>query len=839
MPILFFQHFPTALPECPAISAIGRRSRFVHHTSSTSGHTKVSKAKSDDRRNRDSFKFVERNGDSPGYIERRSSGYTSSGPNNASQGYRIGTPQKRPTDAQLEYLTAEAIRTGFPKSTAEATGALAGVLRSKNSNFKDLEMKWQYFGDEIMASFKSTDLSASRPDVPGRRQIEISYMKGGLPNMITMLHMNFLTREGYREKPNMLVQQDNMEAAADSRFPHEWYVATRQLQRVWHLHVGPTNSGKTYNALKRLKESGNGIYAGPLRLLAQEIYERFNAEGIPCNLVMGDSIITVDPDAGIESSTMEMVDLNNEVEVCVIDEIQMIGDTDRGWAWTQAVLGVRAKEVHMCGEERTVEIIQKLAASVGEELIIHRYNRLGPLEVEPKSLAGDLKQIEKGDCVVTFSRRNIFAMKRMIEQQTGKRCAVIYGSLPPETRSLQANLFNDPKSEYEILVASDAVGMGLNLSIKRVIFETTTKWNGEAMVGIDISSIKQIAGRAGRFKVPGRDDGPVALGPDGKPLPPKPQVGWVTTLEPKDLRAVKSALQTNVEPIRTAGILPTVAQIEYFASQYPENTKFSDIMKKMLEYIKVSELFHTCDLKESIEVAAIFDDIKELSVADRMTFIMSPINSRNERACAVARRMAECVAWAEDGSVLKLYDMDLEALDILPTTTEDLQRLETLHKMLIHYLWISYRFPATFHPRQTAEELKDICERQIEKGLQAVKFTRARQDRVKKIRANYTLEELSQVPNDPSSTIDLSGLDVGTYSHLAQPDEAASIAETHAEVMAATSAEVQRGQEPEPSLEPRLTKPNYRERELQKKSGKGSHFKAPNPIKKAFKKNSK
>ncbi|KAI5818121.1 P-loop containing nucleoside triphosphate hydrolase protein [Pyronema omphalodes] len=719
---------------------------------------------------------------------------------------------------------------GFPRSKADATGALGKVLNDKKSNFKQLERKWQEFGVEVMESFGLNDLSASRQDVPGRRLIEISYMKGGLPTMITMLQMNFLTREGYIEKRNIEVQHENMEVAADSRFPHEWYVAARQLQRVWHLHVGPTNSGKTYNALKRLKESGNGIYAGPLRLLAQEIYERFNAEGIPCNLVMGDSIVTVDPDAGIESSTMEMVDLNNEVDVCVIDEIQMIGDADRGWAWTQAVLGVRAKEVHMCGEERTVDIIKKLAASVGEELIIHQYKRLGPLEVEPKSLAGDLKQIEKGDCVVTFSRRNIFAMKRLIEQQTGKRCAVIYGSLPPETRSLQANLFNDPNSEYDVLVASDAVGMGLNLSIKRVIFETTTKWNGEAMVGIDIPSIKQIAGRAGRFKVPGRDDGPVTLGSDGKPLPPKPQVGWVTTLEPRDLRAVKNALQTTVEPIRTAGILPTVGQIELFASQYPKDTKFSVILKKMLEYIQVSELFHTCDLKESIEVAAIFDDIQELSVADRMIFIMSPINSRNERACAVAHRMAECVAWAEDGSVLKLYDMDLEALDIPPTTAEDLQRLENLHKMLIHYLWISYRFPATFHPRETAEQLKELCERQIEKGLQAVKFTRARQDRAKKMRANYTLAELSEK---------------APFAGQYPTDEAGSVEYNNEEPAPATPTEVkmkreqESDQEPELRLEPKLIKPNYQERELQKKSGKGKHFKAANPMKKAFKKNSK
>jgi ATP-dependent RNA helicase SUPV3L1/SUV3 len=79
------------------------------------------------------------------------------------------------------------------------------------------------------------------------------------------------------------------------------------------------------------------------------------------------------------------------------------------------------------------------------------------------SFNGDLQQIEKGDCIVTFSRRNIFAMKREIESKRGLRCAVIYGSLPPETRSLQARLFNDPDSGYDVLVASDAVGMGLNL----------------------------------------------------------------------------------------------------------------------------------------------------------------------------------------------------------------------------------------------------------------------------------------------------------------------------------------------------------------------------------------
>jgi ATP-dependent RNA helicase SUPV3L1/SUV3 len=238
---------------------------------------------------------------------------------------------------------------------------------------------------------------------------------------------------------------------------------TRQQQRVWHLHVGPTNSGKTYHALKRLEEAGDGIYAGPLRLLAHEIFERMNAKGIPCNLITGDDKRIISSTATVASSTVEMVDLNRQMEVAVLDEIQMIGDKERGWAWTQALLGVRAKEVHLCGEERTVDLIKNLAASVGDVVKVHEYTRLGPLETMKQSLRGDLGKIEKGDCIVTFSRANIFAMKRLIEEKRGMRCAVIYGSLPPETRSLQARLFNDPDSGYDVLVASDAVGMGLNL----------------------------------------------------------------------------------------------------------------------------------------------------------------------------------------------------------------------------------------------------------------------------------------------------------------------------------------------------------------------------------------
>ena len=260
------------------------------------------------------------------------------------------------------------------------------------------------------------------------------------------------------------VDIENQEQLADLRYPVEWYPATREVQRKIVLHVGPTNSGKTYHALKRLEQADTGIYAGPLRLLAHEVYTRLNAKGKLCDLVTGDEKIMQSGDkAQMQSCTVEMVPLNTNVDVAVIDEIQMIGHKERGWAWTQALLGLKAKEVHLCGEERSVPLIRELAASMGDDIEIRTYKRLSPLETMSTSLKHRLSDLRKGDCVVVFSRVGIHSMKKGIEVATQKRVALVYGSLPPEIRAQQARLFNDPDNDYDILVASDAIGMGLNL----------------------------------------------------------------------------------------------------------------------------------------------------------------------------------------------------------------------------------------------------------------------------------------------------------------------------------------------------------------------------------------
>ena len=294
------------------------------------------------------------------------------------------------------------------------------------------------------------------------RSLRQAFLSNGPPGVDIQLKYSY---HGLLAHPKFSkLDIENQKTLADLRFPVEWYPATRAVQRKIVLHVGPTNSGKTYHALKRLEQANSGIYAGPLRLLAHEVYTRLNANGKPCDLITGDEKIVQEGNGTqMKSCTVEMVPLNVDVDVAIIDEIQMIGHKDRGWAWTQALLGLKATEIHLCGEERSVPLIRELAASMGDEIEVHTYKRLNPLEAMSTGLHGDLSNLRKGDCVVSFSRVGIHEMRKLIEEKTHKRVAVVYGSLPPEIRAQQAKLFNDPDNEYDFLVASDAIGMGLNL----------------------------------------------------------------------------------------------------------------------------------------------------------------------------------------------------------------------------------------------------------------------------------------------------------------------------------------------------------------------------------------
>jgi ATP-dependent RNA helicase SUPV3L1/SUV3 len=580
------------------------------------------------------------------------------------------------------------------------------------------------------------------------RNAFIRFDAAGLARELKYSFQTFLMRSRFPKAVNEMHM-----ALADLRFPYEWYPATRMLQRTIHLHVGPTNSGKTYNALKALENSRTGIYAGPLRLLAHETWSRFSAKNRPCALITGEEMrIPADTDTWFHSCTVEMTPLNARVDVAVIDEIQMIASDDRGWAWTQAFLGVQAKEVHLCGEERVVPLIQDLCARIGEKCVVHRYNRLNALEVMDKSLEGKFSNLQKGDAVVAFSKVSIHQLKAGIEKETGRRCAIVYGSLPPETRASQAALFNDPDNDYDFLVASDAIGMGLNLEVKRVIFESAFKFDGLAFRPLTTPEMKQIGGRAGRFRTANQEK----TGDTSKPAP-----GLVSALDAEDLKMVRAAFKKDVAPIATAGIFPPSSVIERFHSYFPPRTPITFVLARLREMSRLSPRFHMCDITAALQIAEIIKPY-DLSVTDRCVFLNVPVNLRDPKQVKVLQSFAQCVADLGSGRLLDFDAVDLEVLDAArPTLAAEqvtyLHRLESLHQAITMYLWLSYRYQGVFQSQALAFKVKAMAEEKITEHLEKLSFVegaqRTRRQRMRKMAKKLSKKEMTLLGPDEDELI--------------------------------------------------------------------------------------
>ena len=226
--------------------------------------------------------------------------------------------------------------------------------------------------------------------------------------------------------------------------------------------------------------------------MAAEFWDRMRAAGLPCSLITGEERFP-DPNARHVSSTIEMLATDAEYEVAIIDEVQMIADRDRGWAWTQAIVGVNARLVIFVGSPDAENVLREIANRLGEPLEVQRTERLTPLEVADQPLDPD-KKAENGSAFISFSRRDVLAWKQTLG---ASECAAVYGALAPEVRREEARRFTS--GEARIVSATDAIGMGLNLPVKTIVFTTLTKWDGEKEVTLSDAAIRQIAGRAGRY----------------------------------------------------------------------------------------------------------------------------------------------------------------------------------------------------------------------------------------------------------------------------------------------------------------------------------------------------
>ena len=275
--------------------------------------------------------------------------------------------------------------------------------------------------------------------------------------------------------------------------PIDEYKETRRMKRHFYLHVGETNTGKTYSSIKRLMEAESGVYLAPLRLLALEIQDKLNSENIACSLLTGEEedIITY---AYHVSSTIEKLQLGTPYDVCVIDEAQMIADNQRGWAWTRAIIGVLSPEVHICMAPEALDIVIKLIKDCDDTYEVIRHKRDTELIVEDKKFNLE-RDVKKGDALVVFGKKKALAVSAQLLNNNIKT-SIIYGSLPYSTRKKQFDRFLS--GETEVIVCTDAIGMGVNLPIKRIVFLETRKYDGVSMRKLRVSEIKQIAGRAGR-----------------------------------------------------------------------------------------------------------------------------------------------------------------------------------------------------------------------------------------------------------------------------------------------------------------------------------------------------
>ena len=277
------------------------------------------------------------------------------------------------------------------------------------------------------------------------------------------------------------------------KHPKDEYPMARRMDRHFVIHYGFTNTGKTYNALLRLKTAETGVYLSPLRLLALEIQEDLNSSGVPCSLLTGEEEDIL-PEARHMSSTVEKLNIDEQYDVCVIDECQMIGDSQRGFAWTRAILGVQAKEIHLCCAPEGLDLLMRIVEECGDTYEIVEHTRDTELVYVHKKYIME-EDVEQGDALVTFSKKGVLNIASELFSRD-IQASVIYGALPYSTRKKQLERFIG--GETKVVVATDAIGMGLNLPIRRVIFMSDEKYDGSEVRRLRPHEVKQIAGRAGR-----------------------------------------------------------------------------------------------------------------------------------------------------------------------------------------------------------------------------------------------------------------------------------------------------------------------------------------------------
>ncbi|WP_422058940.1 helicase-related protein [Sphingopyxis sp.] len=259
--------------------------------------------------------------------------------------------------------------------------------------------------------------------------------------------------------------------------------------------LGPTNTGKTHLAVERLTAHSSGMIGFPLRLLAREVYDRVVAIKGPAQvgLMTGEERI-LPPDARYLLGTMEALPVARDVAFVGIDEAQLGADPERGHVFTDRLLRARGREETMILGSATIRGLVKSLVPEADIVTRPRFSTL--------SYAGTskLSRLPKRSAIVAFSAEEVYAIAEMLRRFAGG-AAVVMGALSPKTRNAQVAMFEAGEVDY--LVATDAIGMGLNLDVQHVAFASLQKFDGRRLRRLTVSEMAQIAGRAGRHQQDG------------------------------------------------------------------------------------------------------------------------------------------------------------------------------------------------------------------------------------------------------------------------------------------------------------------------------------------------
>ena len=465
----------------------------------------------------------------------------------------------------------------------------------------------------------------------------------------------------------------------------------RQLKRKIVFHVGPTNSGKTYTALKELESATTGYYLAPLRLLALEGYENLQKNGVSVSLITGEEEI-IDEESTHISSTIEMMNASVDVDVCVIDEIQMIIDRDRGWAWANALMGVPAKKVILTGSINVLSAIKELCDYLDEPLEIIHFERKNELSMLPH--ATSIKQIKPQTAIVAFSRRDVLSLKQQLSERY--TVSVVYGNLSPEVRKEEARRFREGDSQ--ILVSTDAIAMGLNLPIKTLLFAKDNKFDGLRRRELLPTEVSQISGRAGRYGFE--------------------EKGYVGALDENTLNTITSVFHAPLPKIKLP--VSVMASLEHvmLIGEILQTENISTILRFFADNMEFEGPFIAANMDSMLEIATIVDEY-QIDLKTRFFLSCAPASISSPYIESVFNRYIKQI---ESGNkVLYIPPRDLPAF---AQTNDMLLNAEDRVREISLYLWLSFKFPDIFEDTQKALQSRVRLNNYIENSLRQGHFTK-------------------------------------------------------------------------------------------------------------------